>query len=118
MPDRILVSHAGTLPRPPGLKEQLASYEKFKQDEDKQEQILAELPNIERYRKPWDGLQMLNGIEPTPHLAPQFTAARARLEDLLARLDKDPPKMQALVPQDVPSKGQHPSDAGTAIQIP
>lgn len=82
-----------TWPDRPGLKEQLASYEKFKQDEAKQEQILAELPNIERYRKPWDGLQMLNGVEPTPHLAPQFAAARARLEDLLARLDKDPPKL-------------------------
>ncbi len=82
-----------TWPDRPGLKERLASYEKFKQDEAKQEQILAELPNIERHRKPWDGLQMLNGVEPTPHLAPQFTAARARLEDLLARLDKDPPKV-------------------------
>jgi hypothetical protein len=82
-----------TWPDRPGLKEQLASYEKFKQDEAKQEQILAELPNIERHKKPWDGLQMLNGVEPTPHLAAQFTAARARLEDLLARLDKDPPKL-------------------------
>jgi len=82
-----------TWPDRPGLKERLASYEKFKQDEARQEEILAALPNIERHRKPWDGLQMLNGVEPTPHLAPQFTAARARLEDLLARLDKDPPKL-------------------------
>jgi hypothetical protein len=82
-----------TWPDRPGLKERLASYEKFKQDEAKQEEILAELPNVERHKKPWDGLQMINGVEPTPHLAAQFTAARARLEDLLARLDKDPPKV-------------------------
>ena len=36
---------------------------------------------------------MMNGVEPTPHLAAQFAAARARLEDLLARLDNDPPKL-------------------------
>ncbi len=34
---------------------------------------------------------MLKGVEPTPHLAPQFQEARSRLEDLLARLDKEPP---------------------------
>jgi serine/threonine protein kinase len=77
----------------PGLKERLAAYEKLKQDEPRQEEILAALPNIERHKKPWDGLQMLNGVEPTPHLAPQFAAARARLEDLLARLDQEPPKL-------------------------
>jgi len=77
----------------PGLKERLASYEKFKQDEAQQEQILASIPNIERHKKPWDGLQTLNGLQPTPHLAAQFAAARARLEELLARLDKDPPKL-------------------------
>ncbi|PYQ56025.1 MAG: hypothetical protein DMF53_26850 [Acidobacteria bacterium] len=82
-----------TWPDRPGLKERLASYEKFKQDEAHQEEILAELPNIERHKKPWDGLQMMNGVEPTPHLAAQFAAARARLEDLLARLDNDPPKL-------------------------
>jgi eukaryotic-like serine/threonine-protein kinase len=82
-----------TWPDRPGLKERLASYEKFKADEAHQEEILAALPNVERYKKPWDGLQMLNGVEPTPHLAPQFTAARARLEELLARLDKEPPKL-------------------------
>ncbi|MFL6263741.1 MAG: serine/threonine protein kinase [Thermoanaerobaculia bacterium] len=82
-----------TWPDRPGLKERLAAYEKFKQDEASQGEILAAIPNVERHRKPWDGLQMINGVEPTPHLAPQFAAARARLEDLLARLDKDPPKL-------------------------
>jgi serine/threonine protein kinase len=82
-----------TWPDRPGLKERLAAYEKFKQDEARQGEILAALPNVERHRKPWDGLQMINGVEPTPHLASQFAAARARLEDLLARLDKDPPKL-------------------------
>ncbi len=77
----------------PGLKERLASYEKFKQDEARQEAILAAIPGYERHHKPWDGLQTMSGVEPTPHLAAQLTAARARLEDLLARLDKDPPKL-------------------------
>jgi serine/threonine-protein kinase len=77
----------------PGLKERLASYEKFKQDEARQEGILAAIPGYERHHKPWDGLQTMSGVEPTPHLAPQLAAARARLENLLARLDKDPPKL-------------------------
>jgi tetratricopeptide (TPR) repeat protein len=82
-----------TWPERPGLKERLASYEKFKQAEARQEEILAQLPSIERRKKPWDGLQMINGVEPTPHLAQEFAAARARLEDLLARLDKEPPAL-------------------------
>lgn len=82
-----------TWPDRSGLRERLASYETYRQNEARQERILADLPNLERHRKPWDGLQMLKGVEPTPHLAPQFEAARARLEDQLARLDKEPPTL-------------------------
>jgi serine/threonine protein kinase len=74
-----------------GLKERAARYETYQRNEAQQERILAELPVLERHKKPWDGLQMLKGVEPTPHLAAQFQEARGRLEDLLARLDKEPP---------------------------
>jgi serine/threonine protein kinase len=77
----------------PGLRERLALYQKYEQDEARQEQILGALPNVERHKKPWDGLQMMNGITPTPHLAARFQEARARLEDLLARLDQEAPKL-------------------------
>ena len=77
----------------PGLRERLALYQKYEQDEAMQERILGTLPNIERHKKPWDGLQMMTGVTPTPHLATRFQEARARLEDLLARLDKEAPKL-------------------------
>jgi serine/threonine protein kinase len=77
----------------PGLRERLALYQKYEQDEAPQERILGALPNIERHKKPWDGLQMMTGVTPTPHLATRFQEARARLEDLLARLDKEAPKL-------------------------
>jgi serine/threonine protein kinase len=77
----------------PGLRERLALYQKYEQDEALQERILGALPNIERRKKPWDGLQMMTGVTPTPHLSARFQEARARLEDLLARLDQEPPKL-------------------------
>jgi serine/threonine protein kinase len=77
----------------PGLRERLALYQKYEQDEALQERILGALPNIERHKKPWDGLQMMTGVTPTPHLATRFQEARARLEDLLLRLDKEAPKL-------------------------
>jgi len=77
----------------PGLRERLALYQKYEQDEALQERILGALPNIERHKKPWDGLQMMTGVTPTPHLAARFQEARARLEDLLLRLDKEVPKL-------------------------
>jgi serine/threonine-protein kinase len=77
----------------PDLRERLALYQKYEQDEALQERILGMLPNIERHKKPWDGLQMMTGVTPTPHLATRFQEARARLEDLLARLDREAPKL-------------------------
>ncbi|MFL6193761.1 MAG: hypothetical protein ACJ75H_06290 [Thermoanaerobaculia bacterium] len=82
-----------TWPDRPGLAEKIERYRKYDQSEKEQEAILATLPNIERYKKPWDGLQKIKDVEPTPHLAPRFAAARARLEEMLARLDKEPPKL-------------------------
>jgi serine/threonine-protein kinase len=80
-----------TWPERPGFKDRVARFQKYQQDEQQQEEILVALPNIERHKKPWDGLESMRGITPTPHLAQRFAEARARLEDLLARLDKEPP---------------------------
>ncbi|HEX6898951.1 MAG TPA: protein kinase [Thermoanaerobaculia bacterium] len=82
-----------TWPDRPGHEERVAKYQKYKEDEKAQEAILATLPTAERRKTPEEGLQMLEGVEPTPHLAPRFAEARARLEELLARLDKEPPKV-------------------------
>jgi tetratricopeptide (TPR) repeat protein len=70
----------------PGLRERLALYQRYEQDEARQEQILGMLPNIERHKKPWDGLQMMTGVTPTPHLATRFQEARARLDQEAPKL--------------------------------
>jgi hypothetical protein len=77
----------------PGLKERVAKYRKYQEDESRQEILLATLPNIERRRKPLEGLDALAGIEPTPHLAPRFAEVRRRLEDQLSQLDRQPPQL-------------------------
>ncbi len=81
----------------PGLKERIAKYQTYQENETQQEALLAALPNIERRRKPSEALDSMAGIEPTPHLAPRFAEARKRLEEQLARLDQAPPQ---LVPRD------------------
>jgi serine/threonine-protein kinase len=58
-----------------------------------QEALLATLPTAERRRKPHDGLEMLEKVEPVPHLAAQFEDIRKRLEDQLGQLDRQPPQI-------------------------
>jgi eukaryotic-like serine/threonine-protein kinase len=82
-----------TWPDRPGLSDRIARYQTYQREEKEQEALLAALPSLERRKRPWDGLQMLNGVEPTPHLASAIAAARARLEALLARLDQEPPQI-------------------------
>jgi tetratricopeptide (TPR) repeat protein len=82
-----------TWPDRPGLKERVAKIRADQQNESRQEALLAALPNVERHRKPADGLEALSGVEPTPHLAARFAEARKRLEEQLAQLDKEPPKL-------------------------
>jgi hypothetical protein len=82
-----------TWPDRPGLKDRVAKYRADQQNEGRQAALLAALPNIERRKKPADGLEVMSGVEPTPHLAPRFAEARKRLEDLLAELDKEPPQL-------------------------
>jgi len=77
-----------------GLKDKVSSYRKFKEDEARQETLLAGLPNIERRRKPHEGLEAIKGVQPTPHLAPRFAEVRKRLEDQLDQLDKTPPQVE------------------------
>lgn len=82
-----------TWPERSGLKERIARYETYQRREQEQETLLATLPALERRKKPSEGLEALSGVEPTPHLAPRFAEARARLESLLARLDQQPPQL-------------------------
>jgi serine/threonine protein kinase/tetratricopeptide (TPR) repeat protein len=58
-----------------------------------QEALLATLPTAERRRKPHEGLEMLEKVEPVPHLAAQLEDIRKRLEDQLGQLDRQPPQI-------------------------
>jgi hypothetical protein len=82
-----------TWPDRPGIKDRVAKYRTYQQNESQQEALLAALPNIERHKKPADGLDSMSTMEPTPHLAARFAAARKQLEDQLAQLDKEPPQI-------------------------
>jgi hypothetical protein len=76
-----------------GLAERIEAYETSKRNQPEQERLLAALPGIERRRKPKEGLDALDAVEPTPHLAPRFAEARKRLEAQLAQLDGAPPQV-------------------------
>jgi len=82
-----------TWPERSGLKERIALYDTYQRSEKEQETLLATIPNLERRKKPWDGLEAMKTVEPTPHLAPRFAEVRTRLEALLARLDQQPPQV-------------------------
>jgi len=76
-----------------GLTARAAAYRKSKDDEPKQAALLASLPAWERRKKPHEALDLLRGVEPTPHLRAQIEEARKRLEGQLAQLDKAPPEI-------------------------
>ena len=76
-----------------GLASLAASYRKAKEDEPKQQALLASIPAWERRKKPHEALDLLKGVEPTPHLRPQIDEARKRLESQLAQLDGKPPEV-------------------------
>ncbi len=82
-----------TWPERAGLAERIERYAAYQRNEKEQEALLATLPGLERRKKPWDGLQLLNEIEPTPHLAPRFAEARTRFENLFTQLDRNPPQV-------------------------
>lgn len=76
-----------------GLAARVTAYRRSKDAEPKQAALLASIPAWERRRKPHEALDLLNGVEPTPHLRAQIEEARKRLQAQLARLDKAPPRI-------------------------
>ncbi|MFP5286836.1 MAG: hypothetical protein ACLGI9_13935, partial [Thermoanaerobaculia bacterium] len=76
-----------------GLAARAAAYRKSKDAEPKQAALLASIPAWERRRKPHEALDLLNGVEPTPHLRARIEEARKRLQAQLAQLDKAPPQI-------------------------
>lgn len=76
-----------------GLAARAEAYRKSKDAEPKQAALLASIPAWERRKKPHEALDLLNGVEPTPHLRAQIEEARKRLAAQLAQLDKAPPQI-------------------------
>lgn len=82
-----------TWPRREGLAARAEGYRRYKADEARQAEILAMLPSWERRKRPHEALDLLRGVDPTPHLRPQIEAARTRLEQELAQLDGKAPQV-------------------------
>jgi len=76
-----------------GLAARTAAYRKSKDDEPRQQALLASIPAWERRKKPHEALDLLRDVEPTPHLRPQIEEARRKLAAQLAQLDKAPPQV-------------------------
>jgi serine/threonine protein kinase len=77
-----------------GLSARLDGYRTAKDEEARQQALLAAIPTWEKRRKPSEPLEMIRAIKPTPHLAAQIEEARKRLEDQLAVLDQDVPVIE------------------------
>lgn len=73
--------------------ERFQAYQRARQLTGEQQELLETLPAAERRRKPHEGLEMLQGVEPVPHLEAQFADIRKRLEEQLASLDQQPPQV-------------------------
>lgn len=76
-----------------GLESRISSYQAYQKDEAAQLRILDNIPGAERRRKPDEGLEAIDKVKPTPHLAPRFAEARRRLEEQLTQLDSQPPQV-------------------------
>lgn len=83
-----------TWPDREGLTEKMAGYRSLQQSERTVSALLNEAANLERRRKPEQGLALLEKAEPTPHLAPRYQEVRQRLQAQLARIDGRPPTVQ------------------------
>ena len=68
-------------------------YAKARQLTAEQEPLLEKLPVALRKKKPHEGLEMLAGVEPVPHLAARIGDLRKQLEEQLAFLDQQPPQV-------------------------
>jgi tetratricopeptide (TPR) repeat protein len=80
-------------PDRPGLEELVSQYQIYKENEAVQVDMLTRLPRSARSRKPHEGIEAIDEIEPTPHLAPRFAEERRKLEDQLRQLDRNPPEI-------------------------
>lgn len=83
-----------TWPDREGLTAKMAGFRSLQQAERTVSALLNEAANLERRRKPEQGLALLEKVEPTPHLAPRFQEVRQRLQAQLARIDGRPPSVQ------------------------
>lgn len=68
-----------------------AFYAKARQLAADQEALLEVLPAALKRKRPHEGLEMLEGVEPVPHLAAQINDLRKQLEEQLAFSDQKPP---------------------------
>lgn len=81
-------------PDRPGLDAKVKAYRRQKDDEERVAALLAAAANTERRKKPDEGLDLLRGVEPTPHLAAQYDQTIGRLRALLAKVDAAPPTVE------------------------
>lgn len=84
----------GSWPNRPGLDAKVKAYRRQKDDEERVAALLTAAANTERRKKPDEGLDLLRGVEPTPHLKAQYDQTVGRLRSLLAREDGQPPTVE------------------------
>ncbi|MEP7012665.1 MAG: hypothetical protein ABJC13_20265 [Acidobacteriota bacterium] len=82
-------------PNRTGLRERISGYQKAQSLEASQATFLANVPRYLSRRRPDEGLVEIRKFQPTPHLAKRFAEAQKSLIDLLARLDANPPEVEA-----------------------
>jgi hypothetical protein len=82
-------------PNRAGLRERMAGYQKAQSLEASQEAFLASVPRYLSRRRPDEGLVEIRKYQPTPHLAKRFADAQKSLTDMLARIDANPPEVEA-----------------------
>ena len=85
---------ASSWPDRPGLADKVEAYRQQKDDEVKVAALLASAANTERRKKPDEGLDLLRGVAPTPHLKAQYDQTVGRLQALLAQVDGRPPVVE------------------------
>ncbi len=80
-------------PQREAARDRSAFYARARQLTAEQEALLEVLPAALRRKRPHEGLEMLNGVEPVPHLAAQIADLRKQLEEQLALIDQKPPQV-------------------------
>jgi len=80
-------------PDRPQLAERLARVGAQRQADAQLEAVLAATARAEHASQPLQGLELLAGAKPNARFADRFRQQKDRLSELLARLDKDPPRV-------------------------